>query len=271
MIMEVRRAAEMLLRTNASSLAHFLAPATNVRCATQQQILSRSSRPVCLSRAFTTSSKNRAARPDVTTSTAPPPTSSKSSLESTTEASTESEADSIAKQLWTAPSSRPSPFAPRASPFSAAKKPTNTAYEMLDFLNSHKSTQTRMDTSKMSDPFSTNIPGQSPAEQELMESLNMDLDLSVINNTTHKIPMRLNPSTGRNIPVTGSVDLGRAFVMLERSCQQNRIRGDLNRQRFHERPGLKRKRLRRERWRKRFGQGFQATVLRVKQLKNQGW
>ncbi|KAH8654004.1 hypothetical protein BGZ60DRAFT_419135 [Tricladium varicosporioides] len=269
--MEVRRAADMLLRTNSSLLANFLAPATNVRCATQQRILSGFSHPVCLNRNFVTSSRNQAARPDVTTSTAPPPLSSESSLENTTGTSIKSEADSIAKQLWTAPSSRPSPFAPRASPFSAAKKPTNTAYEMLDFLNSHKSTQSRMDTSKMSDPFSANIPGQSPAEQELMESLNMDLDLSVINNTTHKIPMRLNPSTGRNVPVTGSVDLGRAFLTLERSCQQNRVRADLNRQRFHERPGLKRKRLRRERWRKRFGQGFQATVLRVKQLKNQGW
>ena len=86
-----------------------------------------------------------------------------------------------------------------------------------------------------------------------------------------KVPMRLNPSTGRSVQVGGGVDVGRAFNLLEMSCARNSVKHDFNYQRFHERGGLKRKRLRRQRWRKRFMEGFRATVMRVKQLKNQGW
>lgn len=68
-----------------------------------------------------------------------------------------------------------------------------------------------------------------------------------------------------------AIDVGRGFKLLEMSCARNKVRREANNQRFHERPGLKRKRLRRERWRKKFMEGFKATVGRVKQLKNQGW
>jgi small subunit ribosomal protein MRP21 len=50
---------------------------------------------------------------------------------------------------------------------------------------------------------------------------------------------------------------------------RNRIRADFNRQRFHERGGLKRKRLASERWR--FKEGFQRTVTRVQELRRKGW
>jgi len=85
------------------------------------------------------------------------------------------------------------------------------------------------------------------------------------------IKLKLNPSTGRSVNIQSGVDVGRGFRLLEMSCSRNKIRGDANKQRFHERGGMKRKRLRRERWRKRFMDGFKATVGRVKQLKNQGW
>jgi hypothetical protein len=55
------------------------------------------------------------------------------------------------------------------------------------------------------------------------------------------------------------VDLGRGFRVLEINCQRNQERGDFMRQRFHERPGLKRKRLHSLRWRKRFKEGFRAV------------
>jgi small subunit ribosomal protein MRP21 len=86
-----------------------------------------------------------------------------------------------------------------------------------------------------------------------------------------KIPMKLNPSTGRSVMIGTGIDVGRGIRLLEQSCARNRVKADANKQRFHERGGLKRKRLRRERWRKRFLDGFKATVGRVKQLKNQGW
>ncbi|PHH76825.1 hypothetical protein CDD82_3787 [Ophiocordyceps australis] len=43
------------------------------------------------------------------------------------------------------------------------------------------------------------------------------------------------------------------------------------RQKFHERPGVKRRRLRTARWTKKFKRGFVAAVERVQELKNQGW
>ena len=86
-----------------------------------------------------------------------------------------------------------------------------------------------------------------------------------------RVPMDLNPSTGRSVKIGVGIDVGRAFKLLEQSCARNGVRREANTQRFHERPGLKRKRLRRERWRRKFMEGFKATVGRVKQLKNQGW
>ena len=86
-----------------------------------------------------------------------------------------------------------------------------------------------------------------------------------------RVPIKLGPSTGRSVTVGAGIDVGRGFRLLEQSCARNKVRKDANTQRFHERGGLKRKRLRRERWRKKFLEGFKATVGRVKQLKNQGW
>lgn len=85
------------------------------------------------------------------------------------------------------------------------------------------------------------------------------------------MPLRLNPSTGRSVVVGAGIDVGRGFRLMEMSCARNKIRRDASMQRFHERPGLKRKRLRKERWRKRFSEGFKATIKRVRALKNQGW
>jgi len=51
----------------------------------------------------------------------------------------------------------------------------------------------------------------------------------------------------------------------------NKIPQTVGRQRFHERPGLKRKRLRKERWRKRFKETFKGICERVKFLGKQGW
>jgi len=121
----------------------------------------------------------------------------------------------------------------------------------------------------MKDPPSSNTGEvRKPLSMELMQHVESDLAPSA---TLQKIPLRLNPSMGRHASVTTTVDVGRAFRIVEMSCGRNKVRGDAAKQRFHERPGLKRKRLQRERWRKRFQEGFRATVNRVKQLKHQGW
>lgn len=52
---------------------------------------------------------------------------------------------------------------------------------------------------------------------------------------------------------------------------RNRVKYDFNKQRFHERPGLKRKRLASERWRARFKKGFSHVTARVSELTRKGW
>ncbi|KAK0721962.1 hypothetical protein B0T26DRAFT_700806 [Lasiosphaeria miniovina] len=85
------------------------------------------------------------------------------------------------------------------------------------------------------------------------------------------INVRLKPSTGRSVPVMGPIDASRALRLLNRICLQNSVRRDSAKQKFHERPGLKRKRLRRERKRTRFIEGFRAVCTRVAELRRQGW
>lgn len=85
------------------------------------------------------------------------------------------------------------------------------------------------------------------------------------------LPMKLNASVGRTIPVGGNIDPARAFRQLEVQCARNSVRRDFQRQRFHERPGLKRKRLKGERWRRRFREGFRGVVSLVQKMKKQGW
>jgi ribosomal protein S21 len=90
--------------------------------------------------------------------------------------------------------------------------------------------------------------------------------------TRRPVEMRnLRPSTGRTVERTGTVDVARAFALLQQACGKNKVARDFTKQRFHERPGLKRKRLKSERWRARFKLGFRATVQRVQELRAQGW
>lgn len=86
-------------------------------------------------------------------------------------------------------------------------------------------------------------------------------------------PMKLNSTVGRTIVVDQQrgMDVGRAFRALEMQCARNSVKRDFMRQRYHERPGLKRKRLKSERWRKRFKSEFRGTLAMVQRLKNQGW
>lgn len=84
---------------------------------------------------------------------------------------------------------------------------------------------------------------------------------------------RLNPAYGRTVtlaPKRGR-DLVRGISMLGSLMSRNQVRKDHFKQRFHERPGLKRKRLNSERWRKRFKIGFNATCARVMELTRKGW
>ncbi|KAG6006839.1 hypothetical protein E4U21_006646 [Claviceps maximensis] len=62
-----------------------------------------------------------------------------------------------------------------------------------------------------------------------------------------------------------------AIRVLDRLCRDQKIKNKYHSQKFHERKGLKKKRLTSQRWRARFKTGFKAAVNRVLELKRQGW
>ncbi|KAI1192091.1 hypothetical protein F5B17DRAFT_379430 [Nemania serpens] len=108
--------------------------------------------------------------------------------------------------------------------------------------------------------------------------LNLELDdIQGHNRYKAEIPtaprayLRTVPRTGRTVHVKANVDVARSFKLLAMQVAQNSMRRDFQLQRFHERPGMKRKRLKSERWQKRFKKGFKATVARVRELTAQGW
>ncbi|KAI9795048.1 MAG: hypothetical protein M1816_000070 [Peltula sp. TS41687] len=86
-------------------------------------------------------------------------------------------------------------------------------------------------------------------------------------------PLRLGPSLGRSVSIehTGGMELTRGLNLLKAKISQNQIKNDQMRQRFYERPGLKRKRLRSQRWRRKFMVGFRAMVGQVQHMRRQGW
>ncbi|KAI1109540.1 hypothetical protein F5Y14DRAFT_23184 [Nemania sp. NC0429] len=86
-----------------------------------------------------------------------------------------------------------------------------------------------------------------------------------------RVHLRTVPRTGRTVHVKANVDVARSFKLLAMQVAANSMRKDFRQQRFHERPGLKRKRLRSERWQARFKKGFRATCARVRELTTQGW
>ncbi len=88
-----------------------------------------------------------------------------------------------------------------------------------------------------------------------------------------KRTIRSRPTVGRTIEVyqEGGQHVAGALKKLEILCAVNKIRSDQFRQRFHERPGLKRKRLKSERWRKLFRASFRMTVARVQEMRRKGW
>ncbi|CAF9931478.1 MAG: hypothetical protein GOMPHAMPRED_005920 [Gomphillus americanus] len=86
------------------------------------------------------------------------------------------------------------------------------------------------------------------------------------------LPMRMDPFMGRAVVVNRTAQpLARALGLLNTVLKSNMVRKQVNMQKFHERPGLKRKRLKSERWRQRFMVSFRHVVGKVRQMKSQGW
>lgn len=248
------------MRSQTNPLFSLLNPSSASRWARGTQLCYRTANNRPAQRTLANSARNNALKPEATTSASP-----------TSKAGSNAASDSIdelSKSLWASPSRNPS-HSPRLD--TETEKRMNKGDSALDILEalaknvdqSKPKSTSGIDTSLMLDP---SLPLND--NRGLMDSFSQG-HLAIPQ--TPRVPMRLTPSTGRSVTIGTGIDVARGIRLLEQSCARNRIRADATQQRFHERPGLKRKRLRRQRWRKRFMEGFQATVGRVKQLKNQGW
>ncbi|KAH7930799.1 hypothetical protein BV22DRAFT_999853 [Leucogyrophana mollusca] len=73
---------------------------------------------------------------------------------------------------------------------------------------------------------------------------------------------------GRRVFVNG--DLGEAFARLQSRLRRNRVTADLRVQSRHEKKGVKRRRLRSERWRKQFANEVRKKVQLVSTIRRRG-
>jgi len=268
--MELRRVADALLRHHSSPLTCLLTPSTTLRWQATKQLRCKSSHNHLSRRTFITSTPLSRTPPTPTTTTSPPsvPTSEPDLQEETT--SPPHDINQSARDLgWVSPSNI------RSADTIAYSRSAHSRHEallnggtssdaILAEINRHNtSPQSPFDVSRMIDP---------PSGSKALDAMK-DISTNFTPPKQKRIPMRLEPAMGRSVSISGGggVDLGRGLRLLEQSCARNRVRRDATSQRFHERAGLKRKRLRRERWRRRCLEGFKATVGRVKTLKKQGW
>ena len=153
----------------------------------------------------------------------------------------------------------PNPSSPSSSS-SADLLSTPTSRRQSDLARTHLSQQPRAYDPGFASPIQT--------QQAVLE---------IAGDASHHLagpappPMRLDAYMGRAEAVTANRPLPRALAMLTAKITLNQVRATFNKQKFHERGGLKRKRLRKERWRKRFKEGFVAMVGKVQHMRRQGW
>ncbi|EMR65814.1 hypothetical protein MGN70_003438 [Eutypa lata] len=179
---------------------------------------------------------------------------------------------------------RHGPTTPPIFPYRGASLPTQQqhSYSSSDFWTNPNREQRPAETeTEVKKPQTSLYYDFGPLSD--VEDLSQEIDIEISDlqrkrelDTTSipavpKATMRLVPRLGRTVSVSKNVDLARSFKLLGMQVVQNKIRQDFQAQRFHERPGLKRKRLKSERWQRRFRKGFKETVKRVKELTKQGW
>ncbi|KAH0534217.1 hypothetical protein FGG08_007193 [Glutinoglossum americanum] len=145
-------------------------------------------------------------------------------------------------------------------------KPPNSASDIASYYRDY-GTSRRVPTDRMLPPRSGSLLTSSDFLQN-----NTSLD-ELPPRPPAQPTIRLSPSTGRTVAVEPrrGVDLARAFRNLDMMCRQNNVKQDFARQRFHERPGLKRKRLKSVRWRRNFMAGFREMVGKVDRMRRKGW
>ena len=113
--------------------------------------------------------------------------------------------------------------------------------------------------------------GQSAAGNSSSFDKYNEINSIEFNQKSRELPFPLKPEAGRTTYVSNRTDVASAFRLCNVTLSLNRTRNYWNKQRFHERPGLRRKRLASQTWRRKFRTCMVTTVKRVKDLARQGW
>ncbi|KAG9243583.1 hypothetical protein BJ878DRAFT_510105 [Calycina marina] len=262
--MELRRVADALLRCPNSIATTLVTPTSTIRWQAARQLSCRTPQNHITQRSFSNSRPRDAYKFGSTTRSAAPPTESSvrtSGSESAQNIESRYGKDSTAARSGWLSGSKPARNQPRPEILNGSATTSDSILKAINAKNGNASNRS-MDVSAMKTPL--NDSGFTL--QNMMKSKP---------NNKKKMNMVLKPSLGRTIEVGGmgggSIDVARGFRLLEQSCARNKVRSDFTKQRFHERPGLKRKRLVRERWRRRFMEGFQEAISKVREMRRQGW
>jgi hypothetical protein len=266
--MEFRRISNVLMSTPMATaplrsiMANSTSSAIRLQRPRTQSIIARTSQ----ARAYTISSPLYAARPTVTTSANPSPNSQTQRPPTTTSpASTAPGSDISSRQAWTTPQNAV-PFRLKSELEKKVGSGKSSSLELLEHIQAF-GTSPRNPTAQSSvfDVSMMALPS-SPLDIEGVQN-----DVSTTVSAVPRNPLRLGPRIGRTVHVNDKTDVTSAIRKMETLVAKNHVRRHFQIQRFHERGGLKRKRLRRERWRKKFKDGFKAVVDRVQHLRKQGW
>ena len=275
--MEVRKAVDTLLRCQSSPLADLLVSAPSLRWQTLRQLTSRRLPPLSQRRTFIATTPKYAIRPIATTAASSSSSEhDKASTEERQPAPANANIEKAAHDLgWLQGGSN---F--RYGTFPHAQGQTRVTPERELTMNHGNSADDILKSVNNTFPSFGNRPTggidlsrmQNPPSQNRPESaVDMMSAITTMLPKPEKIPVRLSPSTGRSVAIQGNVDVARGFRLMERTCSQNNVKRDSMNQRYHERRGQKKKRMRGVRWRAKFMEGFKATVSRVKKLRKQGW
>lgn len=278
--MELRIIVDALVRPSTSCMNTFLIPSTTLRRSTHTHIHRRPGDNRSVGRHFSSSASRNVDWEPTTTSAAPPPKQTDS--QSSTSPKDVPVSDLVASLGWNAKTRKPQPYHDMFSYKTQEEKfnKGNTANDIMKALNMNlPGTEERYKKSgfdsvgKVPSQFSldgmrTDIHG-SPQLSLLSQEFS---GTQMIQESPKRALMKLGPSAGRTVEIGGgNISIERGFNLLNSSCARNQVRGDFYKQKFHERPGMKRKRLASLRWRKQFKEGFLAAIARTKKLTKQGW
>ncbi|KAF7793006.1 hypothetical protein EIP86_004111 [Pleurotus ostreatoroseus] len=150
-------------------------------------------------------------------------------------------------------------MAPGVPPFNALKRPVKKVQEDQGWEQIFSPLMRKF--------LRNNHPGQSDSDaSQRTEEIWAERETKFV----ATLPMPPGPYAGRTVSVPANDGFLAAVSRLNRILAENRVRAELNRARRHEKTGVKRRRLRSERWRRKFAHEVRLKVQLVQEIRKRG-